>query len=76
MGVSSLAAGHKTLVPALKEALKKQGGDHIVLICGGVIPQGDYDFLLQNGAAMVFGPGTKVTDAATSVVHLLEKRKK
>lgn len=46
VGVSSLAAGHKTLVPALKEALKKQGGDHIVLICGGVIPQGDYDFLL------------------------------
>jgi methylmalonyl-CoA mutase len=76
VGVSSLAAGHKTLVPALKEALKKQGGDHIVLICGGVIPQGDYDFLVQNGAAMVFGPGTKVTDAATSVVHLLEKRKK
>ena len=47
-----------------------------MLICGGVIPQGDYDFLLQNGAVMVFGPGTKVTDAATSVVHLLEKRKK
>ena len=46
VGVSSLAAGHKTLVPALKAALKKQGGDHIVLICGGVIPQGDYDFLL------------------------------
>lgn len=76
VGVSSLAAGHKTLVPALKQALIKQGGDHIVLICGGVIPQGDYDFLLENGASMVFGPGTKVTDAATSVVHLLEKRKK
>jgi methylmalonyl-CoA mutase len=76
VGVSSLAAGHKTLVPALKQALKKQGGDHILLICGGVIPQGDYDFLLENGASMVFGPGTKVTDAATSVVHLIEKRKK
>lgn len=72
VGVSSLAAGHKTLVPALKQALKKQGGDHIVLICGGVIPQGDYDFLLQNGASMVFGPGTKVTNAATEVVKLLD----
>ena len=76
VGVSSLAAGHKTLVPALKQALKKQGGDHIVLICGGVIPQGDYDFLLNNGASMVFGPGTKVTDAATSIVGLLEKKAK
>lgn len=76
VGVSSLAAGHKTLVPALKQALIKQGGDHILLICGGVIPMGDYDFLLQNGAAMVFGPGTKVTDAATKVVHLIEKRNK
>lgn len=75
VGASSLAAGHKTLIPALKQALKKQGGDHIVLICGGVIPQGDYDFLLQNGASMVFGPGTKVTDAAVEVVKLLEKRK-
>ena len=75
VGVSSLAAGHKTLVPALKQALQKQGGDHIVLICGGVIPQGDYDFLLGNGASMVFGPGTKVTDAATKIVHLLEKGK-
>jgi methylmalonyl-CoA mutase len=75
VGVSSLAAGHKTLVPALKQALKKQGGDHIVLICGGVIPQGDYEFLLQNGASMVFGPGTKVTDASVEVVKLLEKRK-
>lgn len=72
--MSSLAAGHKTLVPALKQALKKQGGDHIVLICGGVIPQGDYEFLLQNGASMVFGPGTKVTDASVEVVKLLEKR--
>ena len=75
VGVSSLAAGHKTLVPALKKALQKQGGDHIVLICGGVIPAGDYDFLLENGASMVFGPGTKVTDAATNIVKLLENKK-
>lgn len=76
VGVSSLAAGHKTLVPALKQELIKQGGDHIMLICGGVIPQGDYDFLLKNGAAMVFGPGTKVTDAAVEIVTLLENNKK
>ena len=61
---------------AFQQALKKQGGDHIVLICGGVIPAGDYDFLLNNGAAMVFGPGTKVTDAASSIVHILDKRPK
>lgn len=75
VGVSSLAAGHKTLVPALKKALLKQGGDHIVLICGGVIPAGDYDFLLENGASMVFGPGTKVTDAAINIVKLIENKK-
>ena len=45
------------------------------MICGGVTPQGDYEFLLQNGASMVFGPGTKVTDASVEVVKLLEKRK-
>lgn len=76
MGVSSLAAGHNTLVPALRNALKKQGGDHILLICGGVIPVQDYDFLLKNGAQMVFGPGTKVTDAAVKIVDMVEKNKK
>jgi methylmalonyl-CoA mutase len=62
-------------VPALKQALKKQGGDHIVLICGGVIPVQDYDYLLKNGASMVFGPGTKVTDAAVKIVELIENKK-
>lgn len=76
VGVSSLAAGHKTLVPALKAALKKHGGEHILLVCGGVIPADDYDFLLKNGAAMVFGPGTKVTDASNKIVDILSKRKK
>ncbi len=76
VGVSSLAAGHKTLVPALKEALRKQGGEHILLVCGGVIPAQDYDFLLSNGASMVFGPGTKVTDASNKIIEILEKRKK
>ena len=76
VGVSSLAAGHNTLIPALKQALKKQGGEHIILICGGVIPHQDYDFLLNNGASLVFGPGTKVTDAAEKIIHLIEKTNK
>lgn len=71
--MSSLAAGHNTLVPALKRALKAQGGDHILLVVGGVIPVGDYPFLLENGAAMIFGPGTKVTDAAAKLVGLIEE---
>jgi len=70
-----LAAGHKTLVPALKRALAERNGGHILLICGGVIPSQDYDFLLENGAAIVFGPGTKVTDAAVKIVDLLEAKK-
>lgn len=76
VGVSSLAAGHNTLVPALKEALKKQGGEHILLVVGGVIPQQDYSFLQKNGASFVFGPGTKVTDAAVNIIKLLESQKK
>merc|ERR1711937_493708 len=60
VGASSLAAGHKTLIPQLKQALVDQGGDHIVLIAGGVIPAEDYDFLYKNGCSAVFGPGTKI----------------
>ena len=74
VGVSSLAAGHKTLVPALAKALKDQGAGDILLVVGGVIPADDYDFLLKNGASMVFGPGTKVTDACISLIDLLEKK--
>ena len=58
VGVSSLAAGHNTLVPALKEALTNLGGEDIVLVCGGVIPKQDYDFLKQSGANHIFGPGS------------------
>lgn len=50
VGASSLAAGHNTLIPALKEELRKQGGEHIILICGGVIPKQDYDHLKKSGA--------------------------
>ena len=76
VGVSSLAAGHKTLVPALKKALKERGGDHILLVVGGVIPAGDYDFLLKNGAAVVFGPGSKITLCCTKNIELLEEARK
>lgn len=75
VGASSLAAGHNTLIPALKKALIAQGGEHIVLVVGGVIPAQDYDFLLKNGAAMVFGPGTKITDASNKIIEMLDKRK-
>ena len=74
VGFSSLAAGHKTLLPALKKALADVGGDHILLVIGGVIPPEDYPFLKENGASLIFGPGTRVTDAAVDIVELLEKR--
>jgi len=76
VGASSLAAGHNTLIPSLKQALKKLGGEHIVVVAGGVIPAQDYDFLLKNGASMVFGPGTKVTDCACKIIELLDNRQK
>ena len=72
VGASSLAAGHNTLIPALKQALVDQGGEHIVLVCGGVIPAQDYDFLKANGASMIFGPGTKITDASNSIIDLIQ----
>jgi len=74
VGSSSLAAGHKTLVPQLIDALKKEGGDDILVVVGGVIPPGDYDFLYKAGVAGIFGPGTRVTDSANQVLNALEKR--
>ena len=76
VGVSSLAAGHKTLLPQLVEALKAQGGGDIIVICGGVVPRGDYAFLMENGVAAVFGPGTNVLDAARAVMDLVEGRRR
>ena len=73
IGVSSLVAGHKTLMPMLVQELHKQGGDDIKVICGGVIPPSDYQFLTQSGVDAVFGPGTNVIAAATKVLDLLEK---
>jgi methylmalonyl-CoA mutase len=74
VGVSSLAAGHKTLVPQLIENLKKEGGDDILVVVGGVIPPGDYEFLFKTGAVGVFGPGTVVTDSANQVLNALENK--
>ena len=70
LGVSSLAAGHKTLVPQVVEELKKLGADDITIVVGGVIPQQDYEFLYQNGAHHIFGPGTNLPKSA---VEILEK---
>ncbi|MBO4802784.1 MAG: methylmalonyl-CoA mutase [Bacteroidaceae bacterium] len=71
VGASSLAAGHKTLIPQLIEELKKLGRDDIMVIAGGVIPAQDYDFLYKAGVAAVFGPGTSVAKAACEMMKLL-----
>jgi len=72
VGVSSLAAGHRALVPQLIAHLKKEGGQDIQVVVGGVIPPGDYGFLYDKGVAGIFGPGTVVTDAANKVMDALE----
>ncbi|GGZ78486.1 methylmalonyl-CoA mutase [Algibacter mikhailovii] len=71
LGVSSLAAGHKTLVPQVIEALKNYGRDDIMVIVGGVIPKQDYQFLFDAGAVAVFGPGTKISEAAITILEIL-----
>ena len=73
LGVSSLAAGHKTLVPQVIEELKKLGREDIMVVAGGVIPQQDYDFLYKAGVFGVFGPGTKISKAAQEILGLLIK---
>lgn len=71
LGVSSLAAGHKTLVPQVIEELKKLGREDIIVIAGGVIPAQDYDFLYKSGVAAIFGPGTSVVKAAVQIMQIL-----
>jgi len=71
LGVSSLAAGHKTLVPQVIEELKKYGREDIMVVVGGVIPAQDYQFLFDKGAVAVFGPGTKISDAAIKILEIL-----
>jgi methylmalonyl-CoA mutase len=72
VGVSTLAAGHKTLVPAIIEALKKQGGDDIIVFVGGVIPRQDYDFLYQAGVKGIYGPGTPIPVSAKDVLQHIQ----
>ncbi len=71
LGVSSLAAGHKTLVPQVIEELKKLGREDIMVVVGGVIPPQDYDFLFQSGAACIFGPGSVISDSAIKMMEIL-----
>ena len=74
VGMSSLAAGHKTLLPALVEELKKRGREDIMVVVGGVIPPQDYDFLYEHGATCIFGPGTVIPEAAKEMLTALNKR--
>ncbi len=76
IGVSSQAAGHKTLVPALTEALKSQGADDIIVVCGGVIPPQDYDYLLKAGASAIYGPGSNIPMAASEIIGIVKQRRK
>ncbi|RUU97230.1 MULTISPECIES: methylmalonyl-CoA mutase [unclassified Mesorhizobium] len=76
VGVSSLAAGHKTLLPQLVAALKARGAENIIVVCGGVVPRQDYQFLMDHGVAAVFGPGTHVLDSVRAVVDLLEGKRR
>ena len=75
IGVSSQAAGHKTLVPELLKNLKKQGNKDILVVCGGVIPPQDYKFLKDKGVAAIYGPGTNIPKAASDIIQLIEKKK-
>lgn len=76
VGMSSLAAGHKTLAPQLVQALKAKGAADIIVVVGGVIPRQDYQYLLDHGVSAVFGPGTNVLDAARAVLDLMEGKRR
>ena len=73
IGISSQAAGHKTLAPKLVEALKEKGAEDIIVICGGVIPQQDYDFLYGAGVKAIFGPGTNIPKAADDILQIIRE---
>jgi methylmalonyl-CoA mutase len=72
VGVSSQAAGHKTLVPQMIESLKRQDASEILVICGGVIPPKDHAELIQQGVSAIFGPGTNIPEAAAEVLDLIK----
>ena len=73
VGISSQAAGHKTLAPLLIKKLKKLNASEIIVICGGVIPTKDYDFLYKKGVKAIFGPGTNIPEAARNILELIQK---
>jgi methylmalonyl-CoA mutase len=75
IGVSTHAAGHKTLVPALIAALKREGATDILVVCGGVIPPKDYDFLKKAGVSGIYGPGTNIPEAAAEILSLIQKQR-
>ncbi|MFN4089171.1 MAG: methylmalonyl-CoA mutase family protein, partial [Alphaproteobacteria bacterium] len=74
VGISSQAAGHKTLVPQLIDELRRQGAGDILVVCGGVIPPGDYDFLRAKGVSAIYGPGTNIPQAASEILEMLKGR--
>jgi len=69
IGISSLAAGHKTLIPELINELKKRKAEDIIVVCGGVIPKKDFKFLYDSGVAAIFGPGTTIPDATETIIN-------
>jgi len=76
IGVSTQAGGHKTLVPELIAELRKQDAEDIIIICGGVIPARDYDFLHDAGVSGIYGPGTHIPTAAAEILGIIEKTRK
>ncbi len=76
IGVSSQAAGHKTLVPQLLDALKREGADDIIVVCGGVIPPQDYDMLMKAGVSAIYGPGSNIPHAASEILGIVKQRRK
>ncbi|MGR3579637.1 MAG: cobalamin-dependent protein, partial [Sagittula sp.] len=73
VGISSQAAGHKTLAPQLVKALQAEGAGDIIVICGGVIPHQDYEFLKNAGVKAIFGPGTNIPEAAQDILRLIRQ---
>ena len=72
VGISSQAAGHKTLAPKLVSSLKNMGASEIIVVCGGVIPPNDYKFLYESGVKAIFGPGTNIPEAAKNILKLIQ----
>ncbi len=75
IGVSSQAAGHKTLVPQMIAALEREGAGEVIVVCGGVIPPQDYEFLKAKGVSAIYGPGTNIPSAALDIIQLVRRRR-